>query len=51
MGMFFVFGTPLICILLHHQRKMAEVLRGSAKGQIDVAQLTASLHQLSQMVR
>lgn len=50
LGMFFVFGTPLIAILLHHQRKMAETLRGSAQGQVDVNQLTASLHHLSQLV-
>ena len=50
MAMFFVFGTPMIAMLLHHQRKMAETLRGDRSQNDQIAQLQHQVNQLAQLV-
>lgn len=45
-----VFGMPIVAMLLHHQRKMAETLRGGQKGADQMAQLQAQVQHLSHLV-
>ncbi len=46
----FIFGTPIIAMLLHHQRKMAETLRGDKSQNEQIAQLQNQINQLSHLV-
>lgn len=44
------FGLPIIALLLHHQRKMAETIRGGQQQASDLAQLHTQIQHLSHLV-
>ncbi len=46
----FIFGTPMLAMLLHHQRKMAETLRGDQSQNEQIAQLQNQINQLAHLV-
>jgi|CXWL01.1.fsa_nt_gi uncharacterized protein YlxW (UPF0749 family) len=49
-AIFFVFGTPMVAMLLHHQRKMAETLRGDRSQNDQISQLQNQVNQLAHLV-